>query len=526
MSLWYQERDVKPPGDAPPHLTIFDTTLRDGEQSPGCSMHRQEKVALARQLERLGVDVIEAGFPIASPGEAEAVAAVAAEVRYAAVAGLCRTREDDVECAARALAGAVRPRLHVFLATSDLHLEHKLKITRAEALRQVAAAVGHARSLCADVEFSAEDASRSDVAFLTEVLQAAFEAGAGVLNVPDTVGYALPTEYGALFARLVAAIPGAVFSAHCHNDLGLAVANSLAAVAAGARQVEVTINGIGERAGNTALEELAMALYVRREAMPFVTGIRSEQIAPTSRALSAITGVWPQPNKAIVGRNAFAHEAGIHQHGVLAHPLTYEIMTPASVGVPESLLVLGKHCGRHAVAVRLRGLGIVLSPAELEAVTARVKELADRQKFVYDEDLLNLVASPAPVARLLRYHVVSGNHVLPTATVELDVLGERRSASALGKGPLDAVLKAADTALGRPGRELVELHTRSIGHGTEALAEVLLRVRDGDNESTGQAASTDTIEAALRAYLAAGAAAHAIPAATGPSVACVQEVLS
>lgn len=502
-------------GEVGGRLAIFDTTLRDGEQSPGCSMNRREKVDLARQLERLGVDVIEAGFPIASAGEADAVAAVAAEVRGATIAALCRTREEDIACAARALAGAVHPRLHVFIATSDLHLAHKLRIDRAEALRQAVAGVAFARSFGHEVEFSAEDASRSDPAFLTEVLQAAHEAGASVLNVPDTVGYALPDEYGALFARLRAAIPGAVLSAHCHNDLGLAVANSLAAVANGARQVEVTINGIGERAGNTAIEELVMALYVRRESLPFSTGVRSEEIAESSRALSTITGVWPQPNKAIVGRNAFAHEAGIHQHGVLANPLTYEIMTPASVGLSQSLLVLGKHCGRHAVDVRLRGLGVALAPEELEPMTARVKELADRQKFVYDEDLLELAAGDAAHhARLVRYHVVSGNQLLPTATVEIELDGERRSASALGHGPLDAALRATNTALGfEEGLELLEFHTRAVGHGSDALAEVLMRVRDGEVESTGQAASGDTIEAALRAYLSAVSSAHRIRAA-------------
>ena len=486
-------------------IEIFDTTLRDGEQSPGCSMHRAEKVALARQLERLGVDILEAGFPIASPGEADAVAAIAEAVRGIKVAALCRTRVEDIDCAARALRGAAKPRLHLFIATSDLHLEHKLRISRSAALDQATQAVAYARSLCEEIEFSAEDASRSDPEFLAEIFQLAHAAGAQVLNVPDTVGYALPDEYGRLFRRLIAQIPNAVFSAHCHNDLGLAVANSLAAVTAGARQVEVTLNGIGERAGNTALEELVMALYVRREAIPYQTGIDTRELAPSSRLLSSITGVWPQPNKAIVGRNAFAHEAGIHQHGVLANPLTYEIMTPRSVGVRESLLVLGKHCGRHAVDVRLRGLGVELPGAAVEVVTARVKELADRQKFVYDEDLLELAAGdPGERPRLVRYHVVSGNNLLPTATVELEIGGERRSASAVGRGPLDATLRAANTALAlEDPPELLEFHTRALGSGSEALAEVLLRVRQGEQEKSGQAASADTIEAALRAYLSA-----------------------
>ena len=494
-----------PDTDPSPHIEIFDTTLRDGEQSPGCSMHRAEKVALARQLEKLGVDIIEAGFPIASPGEADAVKAIADAVRGVKVAALCRTRIEDIDCAARALAGAARPRLHLFIATSDLHLEHKLRISRAAALEQAFQAVSYARSLCEEIEFSAEDASRSDPEFLAEIFRLAHAAGARVLNVPDTVGYALPDEYGRLFRYLIERIPGAVFSAHCHNDLGLAVANSLAAISAGARQIEVTINGIGERAGNCALEELVMALYVRREAMPFRSHIHTAELAPTSRLLSSITGVWPQPNKAVVGRNAFAHEAGIHQHGVLANPLTYEIMTPSAVGVRESLLVLGKHCGRHAVDVRLRGLGIELPQAEVEKVTARVKELADRQKFVYDEDLLSLTTGgEADRTRLVRYHVVSGNNLLPTATVELEMDGRRACASAVGRGPLDATLRAANAALGlEEDVELLEFHTRALGSGSDATAEVLLRVRHGDEEKSGQAASTDTIEAALRAYLSA-----------------------
>ncbi len=494
-------------GAGPRRIQIFDTTLRDGEQSPGCSMNADEKVRVARALERLGVDVIEAGFPIASPGESAAVSAVAEAVRRATVAALCRAREEDILAAAAALAGAVRPRLHVFLATSDIHLEHKLRISRAEALRQAEAAVRFARSLCADVEFSAEDASRSEPAFLCEVLQAAHGAGAGVLNVPDTVGYALPAEYGALIARVVAAVPDAVVSAHCHDDLGLAVANSLAAVEAGAGQIEGTINGIGERAGNTSLEELVMALEVRRERLQATTGVRAVELVAASRALSQATGIWPQPNKAIVGRNAFAHEAGIHQHGMLANPLTYEIMTPESVGADGSNLVLGKHSGRHAVESRLRVLGVRLAAAELERLTAAVKALAERKKFVYDDDLRALLDdAPAQPVRLLRYHALAGNEVLPTATVELEVDGARRAACATGNGPLDAALSAAALALGGDVA-LLELHTRAVTGGTDALAEVVVRVRRDGREASGQAASTDTIEAALKAYVSAAAAA-------------------
>src|SRR5262245_51914222 len=489
-------------------VTVFDTTLRDGEQSPGCSMTPAEKVRLARHIERLGVDVIEAGFPIASAGEAESVEAVAAEVRSVKVAALARAREADIMAAGAALRGAARPLIHTFLATSALHLEYKLKITADEALRQAVEGVRLARTLAPEVEFSAEDASRTDYGFLREVLQAVFEAGAVTLNVPDTVGYALPHEYAALVSRLVRDVPGAVISVHCHNDLGLAVANSVAALQAGARQVECTVNGIGERAGNASLEEIVVALKVRGETLGLSTGVRSELLAPASAALAGITGVWPQPNKAVVGRNAFAHEAGIHQHGILANPLCYEIMTPASVGVRETSLVLGKHSGRHAVMVRLRGLGIDVSPEQADAVTARVKELADRQKFVYDDDLLDLLAGERPrEVRLVRYQVVSGNEVMPTATVEIEVAGARRSASAVGNGPLDAALKAADAVLGSDV-ELLELHTRAITAGTDAVAEVVVRVRQGENETSGQAASTDSIEAALKAYLSAVGAAR------------------
>ena len=497
-----------------PFVTIFDTTLRDGEQSPGCSMNPAEKVRLARQLERLGVDVIEAGFPIASLAEAEAVERISGEIQGAKVAALARCKPKDVEVAGKALRGAARPVLHTFLATSAIHLRDKLKISADEALRQAREGVALARSLAAEVEFSAEDASRTDYAYLLEVLRAVHEAGASVLNVPDTVGYSLPHEYAEMVRKLVRDIPTAVISVHCHNDLGLAVANSIAAIGAGARQVECTINGIGERAGNTSLEEIVMALKVRRESLGVDTRVRTELLAPTSAALSTITGVWPQPNKAIVGRNAFAHEAGIHQHGILANPLTYEIMTPASVGVGETLLVLGKHSGRHAVEKRLRGLGVRLRADQLEGVTTRVKELADRKKFVYDDDLLSLLDHHAERRHsLIRYQTLSGSGVIPTATVEIEVHGERRTASGVGNGPLDAALKAIDSALG-VNLELLDWHTRSVSSGKDALAEVTVRVRHRDQETVGQAASTDSIEASLKAYLSAiGAAERAVEVA-------------
>ncbi len=494
-------------------ITIFDTTLRDGEQSPGCSMHVPEKVRMALQLERLGVDIIEAGFPIASRGDFEAVESVAGELKRAKVAALCRAKALDVESAGEALKGAARPVIHTFLASSGLHLKWKLKITPEEALKRAVESVELARTFVEDVEFSAEDASRTDYGYLRELLQACFDAGARTLNVPDTVGYALPSEYAEMVAKLVKDLPDAVISVHCHNDLGLAVANSLAAVEAGARQVECTINGIGERAGNASLEELVMALKVRGETLGLDTGVRSELLWPTSAHLSTVTGVWPQPNKAIVGRNAFAHEAGIHQHGVLANPLCYEIMTPESVGVSESMLVLGKHSGKHAVEARLKQLGVKLDPDEVAAVTQQVKDLADRTKFVYDEDLLAIVEHSAePRAKLVRYQVVSGNNILPTATVEVEVEGHRRSASAVGNGPLDAALKAADTAMGLE-LKLLEMHTRALTAGKDALAEVTVRVLHDGIESLGQAASSDTIEATLKAYISAVAAAREARAA-------------
>ncbi|HEY6122267.1 MAG TPA: 2-isopropylmalate synthase [Pyrinomonadaceae bacterium] len=375
-------------------ITIFDTTLRDGEQSPGCSMNLDEKVSMARELEVLGVDVIEAGFPIASAGDFDAVVAVAAECRTAKIAALCRTSELDVARAADALQRAAHPRIHTFVATSDIHLEHKLRKSRNEVIEMTRQAVRLARNFAEDVEFSAEDATRSDVDYLCEVLAAAMDAGASVLNVPDTVGYTTPAEFFQLVQtvkdRVVKDKPVTI-SVHCHNDLGLAVANSLEAIDAGARQVECTINGIGERAGNASLEEIVMALHVRADRLPFETGIQTRELYPASQLLSAIVGFDVQPNKAIVGRNAFAHEAGIHQHGVINNPLCYEIMTPESVGVPANKLVLGKHSGRHALSLRYAELGYELSAADLEAAYRNFTALADRKKRIYDQDLLSLL---------------------------------------------------------------------------------------------------------------------------------------
>ena len=387
--------------DAKRRILVFDTTLRDGEQSPGCSMRASEKLRLARQLEKLGVDIIEAGFPISSDGDYNAVRDIASGVRGARVAALARCNPADVVRAGQALEPAARPRIHTFLATSDIHLQFKLKMTRQQALEQAASAVALARTFCDDVEFSPEDATRSDLDYLCRVLEAVIAAGATTVNIPDTVGYTVPQEFQRIIETVRAQVKGiekATISVHCHNDLGLAVANSLAAIDAGAGQVECTINGIGERAGNAALEELVMAMRVRPDAMPFSTGVNAAEIWPTSQMLSEIISFSPQPNKAIVGCNAFAHEAGIHQHGVLSNPLCYEIMTPESVGAPGNRIVLGKHSGRHALANRCKELGWPVSGDRLNDIYQRFVDLADRKKNVYDQDLLAILGAAKPAA--------------------------------------------------------------------------------------------------------------------------------
>ncbi len=402
-------------------VTVFDTTLRDGEQSPGCSMNRQEKLRLAHQLDRLGVDVIEAGFPIASDGDFESVKAIASVVRRPIIAGLARACRPDIERAWEALKDAAHPRIHVFLATSDIHLQYKLRITRDQCVAQAREAIQFAKSLCDDVEFSPEDATRTDPDFLCRVLDAVVEAGATTLNIPDTVGYTVPSEFGELIAtirRRVRGIEKVTISAHCHNDLGMAVANALAAVAAGARQVECTINGIGERAGNASLEEIVMAMRVRPDRYPYETGIVGEQLFAASQMLSEITGVPVQPNKAITGRNAFAHEAGIHQDGVLKNPLTYEIMTPKSVGVPDSKLVLGKHSGRHALSIRCEQLGYQFDRRALDDLYRRFVRLADKIKHVEDHHLLELIRDthkPSGSATPLIEPIVPGNAAVVNA---------------------------------------------------------------------------------------------------------------
>jgi 2-isopropylmalate synthase len=383
-------------------ITIFDTTLRDGEQSPGCSMNVQEKMRLAHQLDRLGVDVIEAGFPIASEGDFTAVQAISAAIRRPVIAGLARACAPDIDRAWQALKAAARPRIHVFLATSDIHLQYKLKISRQQCLEQARDAVRHAKSLCEDIEFSPEDATRTDPEFLYQLLEAVIEAGATTLNIPDTVGYCTPADFGQVIENIhqrVHGIEKAAISAHCHNDLGLAVANTLAAIKAGARQVECAINGIGERAGNAALEEIVVTLRVRPDQYPYETGVVSEQLFATSQLLSETTGVSVQPNKAIIGRNAFAHAAGIHQDGMIKNPLTYEIMTPQSVGVPDSTLVLGKHSGRHALSLRFEQLGYQFDRRELDDIYRRFVVLADKIKNVTDQHLRELTREPREAAR-------------------------------------------------------------------------------------------------------------------------------
>ena len=469
-------------------VRVFDTTLRDGEQSPGCTMSRDEKLAIARQLCRLGVDVIEAGFPAASRGDFEAVQTIAGEIGSAdgpIICALARANREDIDICWRAIETAARPRIHTFLATSDIHLAYKLRMTRPQVLEAVREMVAFARDRCADVEFSPEDAGRSDPAFLHEVLAAAIEAGATTLNIPDTVGYTMPDEYGAMIAGIREHVPGArdvVLSTHCHDDLGLAVANSLAGVRAGARQVECTINGIGERAGNAALEEIVMALHTRGEHFGMGTGIQTRQLARTSRLLAAIIGVPVPPNKAIVGANAFAHEAGIHQDGVLKNPMTYEIMRAETVGLDGNALVLGKHSGRHALRARLELMGHKLTDDEFRHVFARFKDIADRKKLVEERDLEALIVGevrrPPPLFVLRHVQVSCGTELIPTATVRLvGPDAEVRTESAQGTGPVDAVCAAINRIVGDPG-ELVEFDVTAVTEGISAVGEVTMRVRE------------------------------------------------
>jgi 2-isopropylmalate synthase len=488
-------------------VTVFDTTLRDGEQAPGFSMTAEQKLRMARQLERLGVDVIEAGFPISSEGDFQSVKKIAQEIKSCRIAGLARTKKEDIDRAWEALRYAKNPRIHMFLATSDIHLKYKLKKSREEVLDMAVQCVRYAKSLTEDIEFSAEDATRSDAGFLCRVIEAVIEAGAVVVNIPDTVGYAVPDEFGGLIRTLrenVSNIDRAVISVHCHNDLGLAVANSVAAAQNGARQVECTVNGIGERAGNASLEEVAMIFRTRNELLGLETGVKSGEIYRSSQLLSNITGVYVQRNKAIVGSNAFAHEAGIHQDGVIKNALTYEIMTPQSVGIPESLLVLGKHSGRHALSKRLATMGVALSKEELDRVYASFSQLADKKKEVYDADLMLLVQEQSPATidafALENIQVLSGTHLIPTASIRVKRGGEIQEGSSTGDGPVDAVCRAIDRITGLPAR-LTEYTLNAVTKGKDAMGEVLVQIELNERTYTGRAASTDVIEASAKAYL-------------------------
>jgi len=488
---------------------IFDTTLRDGEQAPGCSMTIEEKVHVARQLERLGVDIVEAGFPITSEGDFEGVRQVARALSRPVVAALARCVEADIVRAAEALRDARRPRIHVFLATSEVHRRFKLKKARAEILKLAVEGVRRARELCEDVEFSPEDASRTEPEFLCEVVEAVIEAGAGTVNIPDTVGYAVPWQFGELIERLrtqVSNVHRAVISVHCHDDLGLAVANSLEAVRRGARQVECTINGLGERAGNCALEELVMALRTRRDAFGVRTDVDTRQLMSTSRLVSSVTGMVVQRNKAVVGENAFAHEAGVHQDGLLKERSTYEIMRPEDVGVERTRLVLGKHSGRHAFRRRLEELGIRLDGERFERVFEEFKRLADKKKEIFDEDIEALVRDEleqAPdIFKLVSFHISSGTHAVPTATVQMQVRGELITDAATGDGPIDAVYRTIDRITGLACR-LSDYNIRAVTGGKDAMGEVSLVLSAGELRVRGRASSTDIVEASARAYVAA-----------------------
>ncbi len=493
----------------PRKIRIFDTTLRDGEQSPGASMNIEEKLEVAKQLARLKVDCIEAGFPISSPGDFEAVKAVAENVKGPAIAGLCRATKGDIDRAWEALQHAKKPVIHTFIATSDIHLEKKLKKSREEVLEAAVAAIKYAKNYTDEVEFSAEDAARSDFDYLCQVVEAVIGAGATVVNIPDTVGYAVPHEFGDLIARLIKKVPNskdAIISVHCHNDLGLATANSLAAVAAGAGQVECTINGIGERAGNAALEEVVMTINTRADLLNVKTGINTKEIHRASRLVSDVTGLSVQVNKAIVGANAFAHEAGIHQHGVLAERRTYEIMDAESVGLTESKLVLGKHSGRHAFEQELKKLGYTLNKAELDKAFERFKELADKKKEIFDEDLEAIIADEVytiPAKYELEYmNVTSGLEGIPTATIRLKTDDDKEIVEAgIGVGSVDSVYKTIDKMV-EDNYQLIDYIVKSVTGGTDALADVTVKLESETGDIyTGRGASLDIVEASAKAYL-------------------------
>lgn len=493
-------------GIDPNRIIIFDTTLRDGEQSPGATMSLAEKIRMAQQLELLGVDVLEAGFAAASPGDFEAVASIAREVENTRVCSLARTMPGDIDRAAEALQGARKSRIHVFVATSPLHMKHKLNKTPEQVLRMIEDGVKHAASCCGDVEFSCEDASRTDPDFMVQACSVAVANGARTLNIPDTVGYAQPEEFAARITYLKERIdPGVVISVHCHNDLGLAVANTLAAFRAGARQAEVTLCGIGERAGNAAIEELIMVLEVRQAYYGLTHGIRTERIYPSARRLSRIIGQPLARNKPIVGANAFAHESGIHQAGVLKNPETYEIMTPASIGLPSNAIVMGKHSGRNAVKAKLTSMGYNLENEQVDFVLAAVKALADKKKEIYDEDLEALVLEEIyripDKYRLVHLGVQSSDTGLPpTAVLVLEIDGQRAEHAGFGVGPVDAVFQAIAFVTGRKPK-LEQYSVNAITGGTDALGEVTVRLSENGRSSVGRGSHPDVINASARAYL-------------------------
>jgi 2-isopropylmalate synthase len=490
-------------------VLIFDTTLRDGEQSPGASMSVREKAELAVQLERLGVDVIEAGFPVSSPAQMEGVEAVAASLTHAAVAALARAVKGDLDAAAKSLKQAKRGRIHTFIATSEIHMQHKLGKTPAQVLQMAVDSVRYAKDFAAEVEFSAEDASRSDHQFLAEITAAVIEAGAAIVNLPDTTGYALPNEYAEMFLdvrRLANVPPGVILSTHCHNDLGMALANSLAAVRAGARQIEVTINGIGERAGNAALEEAVMALITRRGSLMLDTGIQTKEIFRTSKLLSSITGQPISANKPIVGKNVFAHESGIHQDGVLKHRGTYEIMTPESIGRATGEIVLGRHSGKHGFAKKLSDLGYAPDADILEQAWRQFCALADKKKEVFDEDIAALFEDAMYANVPETYHVeyvnfTGGNTSIPTATVVMICAGERFQEAATGDGPVDAIYSAINRVIRIPDIKLEHYNLAAVTEGKDAQGEVSVRVSSGGKQYSGRATDTDIVLASCRAYV-------------------------
>ena len=491
-------------------IRIFDTTLRDGEQAPGCSMDLAEKIEIAQALERMKVDVIEAGFAIASQGDFISVQTIAKTLKNCTVASLSRATKKDIDTAWDAVRLAKSPLIHTFLATSPTHMQYKLKMSEQEVLDAIAQMVAYARNLAPQVEFSAEDAMRSDPTFLAKAVDAAIRAGAQVINIPDTVGYATPAEMAQMIGYLkqnVAKIDTVTLSVHCHNDLGLAVANSLAAVQAGATQVEGTINGIGERAGNAALEEIVMALHTRPDLYPVACGVDTTRISPTSRLVFSVIGVNAPINKAVVGQNAFAHEAGIHQHGVMANRATYEIMTPESIGLLQNKMVLGKHSGRHAVEERLSALGYTLDKEELDKLFTQFKALCDRKKAISDYDLEALAVhrlsavSQTTGFKLERFTVNSGNYVTSNAVVSVLHDGERFEEVAMGDGPIDAAFNAVDKLIPAPAHSLEDYAIQTISEGKDAQGEAIVKIRCGDRVVTGRGLSTDVMEASILAYI-------------------------